>query len=73
MKYLLGIQASKALNIESGKVECMDKIVVGEEVYNWLMNHDVSIDEKRHRYFVYNRVVYEDLGPVPEVELDTLR
>lgn len=63
INYLLGIETSKALNLDTGKTVYNTQMVVNQSVYNWLMMHDVELQATGVRVFICNKVRYVDLGP----------
>jgi hypothetical protein len=62
-QYVLGVVGSTAFNVESNVEEYILKLYVTESVYEWLLSHDVEIHPGGKRFFICNRVKYEDLGP----------
>jgi hypothetical protein len=64
VSHILGILSSKTYDLETKKEDYMIKIVVSEDVYNWLNMHDLEVNPERQKIFICNQVKYVDLGIV---------
>lgn len=62
MRYILGVVGTKVYDLEKKESVYGVQIDVGQEVYDWLRNHDVEISEKGETIFVQNKIKYVDLG-----------
>jgi hypothetical protein len=62
MKHILAIEGDLIYNLDTGLQEYKTKIVVSEDVFNWLNNHDVEITQKGEKIFIMNKIRYVYLG-----------
>lgn len=60
--HLLGVIGSEMLDIETKQQDYSQKLMVPDEVYSWLLAHDVKIDSDGSRIFICNNIQYKDLG-----------
>lgn len=66
MKHILGVLGSEAFNLDTLETECTVKIEIGEEVFNWLENHDVMwtmLYGTKTKVYIYNNLKYAYMGP----------
>lgn len=63
MNYILAVEGSQAYNIETKQSEYTMKMVISEDVYDWLCSHDIEYTDSRQRIFICNNLRYVDLGP----------
>lgn len=61
MKHLLGIMGSRYYDLDKKEHDYV-KIEVSEDILNFLNQHDLCIDEKGRKIFIYNAVRYVYLG-----------
>lgn len=61
-EYILAVEDSIIYNIDTKENEYSIKIVISEDVYDWLCRHDIEITSKGKRVFICNKVRYVDLG-----------
>lgn len=69
MNHLLGIMGSRYYDLDK-KQHDYEKIEVSEDVLNFLNQHDLCIDEKGRKIFIYNSVRYIYLGINLTIVLD---
>lgn len=62
MKYILGVESSLSYNLEAGKKEYTTKLLVSQDVLDWLNNHDTEISEKGERIYIMNKIRYVFIG-----------
>lgn len=62
-EYVIAVEGSMAFNMETQMQDYTMKILVSEDVYQWLECHDIEYTEARERVFLYNNLRYIDLGP----------
>lgn len=62
MRYLLGVKGSKYYDLDKKKEDYSVKIVVSEEIYDFMNNHDVICEKDGRKVFKYNNIEYIDLG-----------
>lgn len=62
--YLLGIEGSLAYDLSAQAEDFSVKREVNQEVYDWMMQHDVEYNNKGQRIFIYNNIRYVDIGIV---------
>jgi hypothetical protein len=62
-KFILGVEGSGEIDLETGLVEYGVKILITKDVYDWLNAHDVEYTNQRDRIYICNNLRYVDLGP----------
>ena len=63
MKHVLGIEGDGLIyNLDTKQKEYKTKIVVSEDVFNWVNNNDKEITKKNEKIFVQNKIRYVYLG-----------
>lgn len=73
MKHILGVLGSEAFNLGKLRVDYTVKIEIGEEVFDWLENHDVTwtmLHGNKVKLYIYNDLKYAYLGP--KIEFKTV-
>jgi len=70
MKYILGVYGKTAYNLYSHQHEYTTKILVSQDVLDFLNNHDIEITSKGERLYIMNNVKYIYLGIDFEPEVD---
>lgn len=62
MKHILGAIGSKVYNMDTRQEDYAVKMLVSNDVIDWLECHDVKIDSKGRKIYVCNQVEYLYLG-----------
>lgn len=70
MKHILGVVASLSYNLETEEKDYMSKILVTEDIIDWLDSHDVRIDSFGRKVYICNEIEYIYLGPKIEVDVE---
>lgn len=63
MKHTLAIESSLGQNLDTSIEDYSTKILVSQDVIDWLNNHDVEISPAGKRIYLVNHIRYVYLGP----------
>ena len=62
MKHVLAVYANKAYNLDSKQEEYTTKIIVSQDVIDFLDIHDIEMTSKGERLYIMNNMKYIYLG-----------
>ena len=63
MKYILGIEGNGLVyNLDKNIQEYRTQVIVSDDVFNWLNNHDIEITGQGQKIFIVNKIRYIYLG-----------
>lgn len=62
MKHQLGVLGSQCYNITEQRTDYTKKVIISDEVLNWLKMHDTYVQKDGTSVFVVNKVEYVYLG-----------
>lgn len=65
-KFILGVVASKEVNLNTQREDYALKIEITKDVLDWLNMHDIRLDEVGNTIYKCNAIEYIYLGPKPK-------